>query len=224
MRPSLPAPVRRALRAAACACCLLAAPAVPNAAAVPAPQRPALIPRAEASALFAEAVSRGLPPGGLLLVADVPAQRAVLCSRSGPLLEFPVSTSRFGVGNRSGSNQTPAGWHRVSERFGADAAPGAVFVSRRPDGRVLPPSAWRDPAPAEDLVLTRVLWLDGLEPGLNRGPGIDSHERCIYLHGTNQEQLLGTPSSHGCIRFSNHDVAELFDFALGAELYCLIRP
>lgn len=223
MRPALPAPVRRALRAALCAC-LLAVSAVTNAAADPAPQRPSLLSRAESSALFAEAASRGLPAGGLLLVADVTAQRAVLCSRSGPLLEFPISTARLGVGNRTGSNQTPAGWHRVAERFGADAAPGTVFVSRRPDGRVLPAGAWRDPAPAEDLVLTRILWLDGLEPGLNRGPGIDSHERCIYLHGTNQEQLLGTPSSHGCIRFSNDDIVELFDFAIGAELYCLIRP
>ena len=223
MRPALPAPARRALRAALCAC-LLAVSAVPNAAADPAPRRPSLLSRAESSALFAEAASRGLPAGGLLLVADVAAQRAVLCSRSGPLLEFPISTARLGVGNRTGSNQTPAGWHRVAERFGADAAPGTVFVSRRPDGRVLPAGAWRDPAPAEDLVLTRILWLDGLEPGLNRGPGIDSHERCIYLHGTNQEQLLGTPSSHGCIRFSNDDIVELFDFALGAELYCLIRP
>ncbi|MBQ5474064.1 MAG: L,D-transpeptidase, partial [Lachnospiraceae bacterium] len=81
----------------------------------------------------------------------------------------------------------------------------------------------RDPAPAEDLVLTRILWLDGLEPGLNRGPGIDSHERCIYLHGTNQEQLLGSPASHGCIRFSNAAIEELFDLADGVELYCLVR-
>ena len=223
MRLSLPTPLGRALRAAAACACLLAA--VPPAPAAPAPPpRPTLLSRTESAELFAQAVSRGLPQGGLLLVADVPAQRAVLCSRSGPLLEFPISTARLGVGNRNGSNQTPAGWHRVAERFGAGAAPGTVFVSRRPDGRVLPAGAWRDPAPAEDLVLTRILWLDGLEPGLNRGPGIDSHERCIYLHGTNQEQLLGTPSSHGCIRFSNDDIVELFDFAIGAELYCLIRP
>ena len=79
------------------------------------------------------------------------------------------------------------------------------------------------PDPAEDAVLTRVIWLEGLEPGVNKGPGADSRERCIYLHGTNQEQKLGTPASHGCIRFSNADIVRLFDFADGADLYCLIR-
>ena len=99
----------------------------------------------------------------------------------------------------------------------------AAFRPRRPNGRVLPESAWSAPDPAEDAVLTRVIWLEGLEPGVHKGPGADSHERCIYLHGTNQEQKLGTPASHGCIRFSNADIVRLFDFADGADLYCFVR-
>ena len=190
----------------------------------PPPPRPAFfVPDAEIASLFADAVARGLPQGGLLLVVDVARQRALLASRRGGLREFPVSTSAVGTGSAPGSNRTPLGWHRAAERFGAGAAPGTMFVSRRPNGRVLPDSAWSAPDPAEDAVLTRVVWLEGLEPGVNRGPGADSHERCIYLHGTNQEQKLGTPASHGCIRFSNADIARLFDFADGAELYCLVR-
>lgn len=90
-------------------------------------------------------------------------------------------------------------------------------------GQILPTAAWRAGGDA-DLILSRILWLDGLEPSVNKGGSVDSRARYIYLHGTNQEQLLGTPSSHGCIRFSNDDIVELFDFAIGAELYCLIRP
>ena len=79
------------------------------------------------------------------------------------------------------------------------------------------------PDPAEDAVLTRILWLEGLEPGVNKGPGIDSHERYVYLHGTNQEQKLGTPASHGCLRFSNADIEKLFDLSEGVETYCFIQ-
>jgi hypothetical protein len=86
---------------------------------------------------------------------------------------------------------------------------------------IVPPSGWRDDS-ASDLVLTRILWLEGLEPGVNAGPGIDSHERFIYLHGTSQEHLLGTPASHGCIRLSNRDVITLFNLTRGRETFCLI--
>ena len=71
----------------------------------------------------------------------------------------------------------------------------------------------------EDLILTRILWLEGLEPGVNRGPGIDSRERYIYIHGTNEEGLIGTPASHGCVRMRNQDVVTLFDLLpVGAEV------
>lgn len=193
----------------------------------PAPAAPAapppLLSQTEATNLFEQAVSRGLPRHQLLLVVDTDRQRGALVSQRGTIREYPLSTSKFGTGNASGSNQTPLGWHKVQERYGTDAAPGSVFVSRRATGRVVPPEGWRAPSPAEDLVLTRILWLVGLEPGVNSGRGIDSHERCIYIHGTNQEQLLGSPASHGCIRLSNADVIHLFDFTEGAVLFCFIR-
>lgn len=194
-------------------------PPSPADSAAPAP----FLSKTEATNLFEQAVSRGLPRHQLLLVVDTALQRGALVSRRGTIREYPLSTSKFGTGNASGSNQTPLGWHKVQERFGADAAPGSVFVSRRATGRVVPPEGWRAPSPAEDLVLTRILWLVGLEPGVNSGRGIDSHERCIYIHGTNQEQLLGSPASHGCIRLSNADVVHLFDFTEGATLFCFIR-
>ena len=187
----------------------------------PAPDR--LLGEDEAAALFAEAVSRGLPRGDLLLVVDSARGLAELVCAEGFVALWPVSTAKAGLGSEAGSNKTPPGWHRAAERIGRGAAPGTMFVSRRPNGRVLPPEAWRAPEPAEDAILTRVVWLAGLEPGVNAGRGRDSHERCIYLHGTNQEQLLGSPASHGCVRFSNEAIADLFDLADGAELFCLIR-
>lgn len=189
----------------------------PAAATAPAP------PKDEFAGLFSEAVSRGLPEGGLLLVADSASGKAVLVSKRGAVWRIPFSAASAGIGAAAGSNKTPPGWHRVAERFGAGAAKGTVFVSRRATGRVMARSEWRAPDPAEDAVLTRVMWLEGLEPGVNKGPGIDSHDRYIYLHGTNQEQKLGRPASHGCLRFSNDDVARLFDLAEGVELYCFIR-
>ena len=159
----------------------------------------------------------------VVIVVSV-AEQALALIRDGRVARvYRVSTAKAGVGSTPNSDKTPLGWHRVSDWIGGDAVPGQAFVSRQPvPGEILRPDQWRSDG-GRDYVLTRILWLDGLEPGLNRGPGIDSHERCIYLHGTNQEQLLGTPSSHGCIRFSNADIVRLFDFADGADLYCLIR-
>lgn len=126
---------------------------------------------------------------------------------------YRVSTAAAGVSAAAGSGGTPSGRHRIARLFGHTAAPGQVFVSRRAvKGKILPPAAWRAGG-GRDYVLTRILWLEGLEPGVNRGAGIDSRARYIYIHGTNQEQLLGTPASHGCIRMANADVISFFDYA-----------
>ena len=144
---------------------------------------------------------------------DVAAQMLTLGWKGSTVRTFRVSTSAKGVGAAEGSGKTPPGRHRVARLFGHTAVPGQVFVSRRAvKGHVIPERAWRT-AQSKDYVLTRILWLEGLEPGVNRGPGIDSHARYIYIHGTNQEHLLGTPASHGCIRMANADVLELFAFA-----------
>ncbi len=147
-----------------------------------------------------------LEPSSRVLVVDTARQRLGLLQDGLLLFEAAISTSVNGLGCEEGSYRTPTGWHRIHARIGAGAAPGAVF--RR---RVITGEVWRGEAVDEDLILTRVLTLDGLEEGWNRGPGLDSLERYIYLHGTNQEAQLGQPVSHGCVRLANTAVIQLFD-------------
>lgn len=130
---------------------------------------------------------------------------------------YAVSTAAAGMGCEAGSGKTPTGRHRVARIFGHKAEPGQVFKSRKPvKGRVVPKEEWRSDG-GEDLILTRVVWLEGQEFGVNLGRrdgtvDVDTYRRYIYVHGTNQEHLLGTPASHGCIRMSNADVIEFFGF------------
>lgn len=169
------------------------------------------------------------PPDGIRLparsvVAVVSVARQQMCVAMGgrTVATYPISTARAGIGGESGSNKTPPGWHRVCARFGAKAPLGQVFVSRRPvRGQVLPPAKWRDGGDA-DLILSRILWLDGLEPGVNKGGTVDSRARYIYLHGTNHEQLLGRPASHGCIRMANRDIAAFFRMVRSRPVFVAI--
>jgi lipoprotein-anchoring transpeptidase ErfK/SrfK len=115
-------------------------------------------------------------------------------------LEFPISTSQFGLGSEPGSFKTPVGKFEISKKIGDGAPLGSVFKSRVPIGEL------GDPSDPEDLVQTRILWLHGLEPA-----NANTRSRYIYIHGTNHEDQIGTPASHGCIRMRNSDVAELYD-------------
>lgn len=152
--------------------------------------------------------------GAPLARVDVARQVLTVTCGGRAVRAYRVSTAAAGVDAAAGSGGTPPGRHRIARLFGHAAAPGQVFVSRRAvKGLVLPPSAWRAEAGEKDYVLTRILWLDGLEPGVNRGGRVDTFSRYIYVHGTNQEQRLGTPTSHGCIRMSNADVIAFFDYA-----------
>ncbi len=143
-------------------------------------------------------------------MVSVEAQRLTLLHREREVISYPVSTSRNGIGNRQNSFQTPMGWHRVSDWIGEGLPLGAVMKGRVPTGEVLPPDAWVSDAP-QDTITTRILWLDGLEEGRNRGGEVDSRERYIYIHGTNHEQLIGRPASGGCVRMRNRDVLDLFN-------------
>ncbi len=129
------------------------------------------------------------------------------------LLDVPVSTAEKGTGNQAGSFQTPLGEHRIRARIGAGAPLGAVFVGRRPTGEVYSP-ALAAAHPARDWILTRILWLCGCEPGVNRLGTVDSQRRYIYIHGTPDAEPMGIPRSHGCIRMRNTDVAVLFDLVV----------
>jgi lipoprotein-anchoring transpeptidase ErfK/SrfK len=173
---------------------------------------------------FVEAHAR-LPGGrhvetnAVVIVVSV-AEQGLAVIRDGVVVHaYHVSTAKAGIGSRPNSDKTPLGWHRVTEWIGGNAIAGQVFVSRQPvSGEILTPGQWRS-NDGRDYVLTRILWLDGLEYGKNRGPGADSHSRFIYIHGTNQEHLLGQPASHGCIRLSNHDVMVVYALTEGRPTY-----
>ncbi len=141
-----------------------------------------------------------------LVVVDVAAQRLHLVEGDGVVLDLPVSTAAAGVGGAEGSHKTPPGVHTIAARIGEGQPLGAIFESREPTGTL-----WRGEPTDEDLILTRVLTLDGREDGVNRGPGRDSLARYIYIHGTSHEHELGRPASHGCIRLANHEIVSLFD-------------
>lgn len=117
--------------------------------------------------------------------------------------QWPCSTSKFGIGFEPGSNRTPLGSFRVMEKHGAGMPQRTIFKSRRPIGE------WSPDAPtADDLILSRILWLEGCEER-----NANTKERYIYIHGTNGEPQIGQRASHGCVRMRNTDVAELFDIA-----------
>jgi len=120
------------------------------------------------------------------------------------LWQVPVSTSAYGLGEDEGSYKTPRGKHRIVEKIGDGEPLGAVFKNRMPTGEIWDLAA--KPTPGQDLILTRILWLEGLEPH-NR----NSQSRYIYFHGTNHENKIGTPASIGCIRLKNADMLRLFD-------------
>ncbi len=121
--------------------------------------------------------------------------------------EVPCSTAENGTGSQMGSKKTPLGWHVVSQKIGEDAPVGQVFRGRAPTKEIWKPGQ----DTKEDLVLTRILILDGLEPGKNKGGKVDSLKRYIYVHGTNDESRIGTPASHGCVRLRNQDVLSAFE-------------
>ena len=138
----------------------------------------------------------------LPLTLRVDASRQVLEVWEYGLLQatYPVSTSRFGLGSEPGSYKTPLGRFSIREKIGEGAPVGAVFKGRIFTGQIA------EQGGEEDHILTRILWLHGLDP-----ENANTHDRYIYIHGTNQESLLGTPASHGCIRMHHDDLITLFD-------------
>ena len=123
---------------------------------------------------------------------------------------FAISSARNGAGEAMGSQATPRGRHVVRARFGAGLPQGAVLTGRKFSGEIYTP-ALAGQHPDRDWVLTRILWLGGLEAGLNQGGSVDSFQRFIYIHGTPDSEPMGTPASHGCIRMRNADLVRLFD-------------
>lgn len=130
--------------------------------------------------------------------------------RRGELVRaYPISTSKRSPSNVKGSLGTPRGLHEIAERIGAGQPPGMVFKSRAPTGRHF--SELPDATAETNLITTRILWLRGLEPGVNRGGDVDTYDRYVYIHGTNHESRIGEPLSAGCVLMRNLDIIELYD-------------
>lgn len=144
-------------------------------------------------------------PNRFLLI-DTRRQLLSFVKDSSVTTSYPVSTSKYGIGNRKNSFMTPPGIHRIVAKIGKGAPPFRIFKDRKNTGR-----NWKSDTKKINLILTRILRLDGMEDGINHGPGIDSFKRYIYIHGTNREEMVGTPFSHGCVCMKNEDIISLFD-------------
>lgn len=144
------------------------------------------------------------------LNVSVQSQSLLLIDKAKVIRSYPISTAKNGVGECRGSECTPRGWHRIRAKIGGGLPINSVFVGRRPTGEIFDKDL-NQRYPQRDWILTRILWLGGLEPGKNRYGDVDTAWRYIYIHGTPDEHLLGTPASHGCIRMKNADVLDLFD-------------
>lgn len=144
-----------------------------------------------------------------LLLVSIERQTLELYSDGKLVRKFDVSTSKNPPSCLENSFGTPSGLHRIAEKIGSDAPLGAVFKGRVDTGSRYWELSAEEQTP--NLITTRILWLDGLEPGHNQGGNRDSHRRYIYVHGTNHEDKIGTPASGGCVQLKNEEMVELFD-------------
>ena len=142
------------------------------------------------------------------IIVSISEQKLFLYKNDVLVKQYPVSTSKYGVGNTQGSNTTPLGRHVIISKIGRNAKVCEILRSRRRTHRI---AGSQSTIAGKDYITTRILRLAGLEHGINKGKGIDSCRRCIYIHGTPHEHLIGTPASHGCIRMKNKDIIALFD-------------
>jgi UDP-N-acetylmuramate--alanine ligase len=158
-------------------------------------------------------------PGEVFLLQSIERQRLFVCRNMTVVATFDVSTSRFGAGIRENSFKTPLGIHRIKEKIGAGAPLGRIFKDRQDTG-----IDWDRVSSDDNLILTRILRLEGLEEGINRGAGVDSYERYIYIHGTGREDLVGAPLSQGCLAMRNQDMIDLFDMVEAGALVYIDPP
>jgi hypothetical protein len=160
----------------------------------------------------------GIKPSDRVLVVRLEPSTLQFYVQGALVKSYAVSTSRLPPSNIRDSLGTPRGLHEISERIGAGQPAGMVFDARMPTGRHF--SELSDVRPEANLVATRILWLRGLEPGVNRGGDVDSHDRFIYIHGTNREDRIGRPASAGCVLMRNLDIIELYDqVRVGDQVY-----
>jgi lipoprotein-anchoring transpeptidase ErfK/SrfK len=157
-----------------------------------------------------------------LIVVSIAEQRLQLRDGDNVLMDVSVSTAKNGPGEEHGSERTPRGMHYVRAKIGAGAAPNTVFKGRRPTGEIFSETL-REQFPKRDWILTRILWLCGLECGMNRLGRVDTMRRYIYIHGCPDDDTLGVPGSHGCVKMRNADVVRLFDLVQVGTKVCLLE-
>jgi lipoprotein-anchoring transpeptidase ErfK/SrfK len=149
------------------------------------------------------------------ILISTTSQQMIVLRDGKKIAEYPVSTSKFGLGDTPGSNGTPLGLLKIRKKIGSNVPSGTVFKSRKPTGEILPVDA-----PGRDPIVTRILWLDGLEAGNRR-----AYDRYIYIHGTPEERTIGNPASYGCIRMRSRDVIELYNtVGVGARVKIFTEP
>jgi hypothetical protein len=145
-----------------------------------------------------------------LIKVSIEEQRLQLLKDDAVVMDVVVSTASNGPGELLNSECTPRGWHRVRARIGAACPVNTVFVGRRSTGELYTPEM-RTANPGRDWIITRILWLCGEEAGKNRLGEVDTMRRYIYIHGAPDDDPMGVPSSHGCVKMRNTDVIELFN-------------
>jgi lipoprotein-anchoring transpeptidase ErfK/SrfK len=149
------------------------------------------------------------------VVVSIPQQRLALLDNGAVIATYPISTSKFAIGDAPGSRGTPLGELEIAKKIGGSAPSGMVFKDRRPTGEILVPDA-----PGRDPIVTRILWLRGRE-----SRNANAYGRYIYIHGTPEERNIGRPASFGCVRMRSRDVIQLYDIVgWGARVTILNEP
>jgi hypothetical protein len=157
------------------------------------------------TACYATCEKLDIAPTHYVLTVNIARQTASLYERNRLVRTYVCSTSRFGIGEVEGSNRTPRGLHRIAEKVGDGEPAGTIYKEREVVGTVA------ERGIKAGSITTRIMWLEGLEPGYNQGGNVDTHERTIYIHGTGDQSSLGRPASHGCIHLADPDLISLFE-------------
>ena len=156
-----------------------------------------------------------------LLFVSIENQKMYRVQSKDIIETYDISTSKYGIGNQMGSNKTPTGLHKINSKYGHKTPVNGRMIGRVFYGQIAKIFSDTTTSKTDDIT-SRILWLEGLENGINKGDNIDSYKRYIYIHGTSEEGRIGIPSSHGCVRMKNKDVIDLFnEVAIGTFVLIL---
>ena len=156
-----------------------------------------------------------------LLFVSIENQKMYRIQSKDIIETYDISTSKYGIGNQMGSNKTPTGLHKINSKYGHKTPINGRMIGRVFYGQIAKIFSDTTTSKTDDIT-SRILWLEGLENGINKGDNIDSYKRYIYIHGTSEEGRIGIPSSHGCVRMKNKDVIDLFnEVAIGTFVLIL---